>query len=99
MKEIKAYIRTAKLNDVMHSLRELPSVSGISVSKVDGFGIKAKQDILGSLQPYNKLEIVCSDEHVEELVALIKEHAHTVRPGDGKIFVYNVESATSIFDG
>lgn len=99
MKEVKAYIRTVKLNEVLDSLRQLDYISGISVSKVDGFGIAAKQDILGSLQPYNKLEVVCKTEDVDKLSGLIKEHAHTNRPGDGKIFVYNVESATSIFEG
>ncbi len=49
--------------------------------------------------PKVKIEIICADEMVAEIVEEIKQNAHTGRKGDGKIFVYDVEKAVSIRTG
>ena len=38
MVEIKAIIRLDRLDGVLHAVREVPGVSGVTVSKVEGFG-------------------------------------------------------------
>ena len=49
--------------------------------------------------PRVKLEIVCRDELVEEVVAIIEKTAHTGLRGDGKIYVTPVETAVRISTG
>lgn len=46
--------------------------------------------------PKVKIEIICNDEEVEEIVEVICENAKTGKPGDGKIFVYPVEEVIRI---
>jgi nitrogen regulatory protein PII len=46
-----------------------------------------------------KIEIVCTDELVEELVSIIEKTAHTGLRGDGKIYVSGVEAAVRISSG
>ena len=46
--------------------------------------------------PKVKIEMVVQDEMVEEVLATIKENAHTGNPGDGKIFVIEVSNVVKI---
>ncbi len=50
---------------------------------------------------YSKIQvdIVLSDEHVEELVQTICSICHTGALGDGKIFVFPVEEAVRVRTG
>jgi nitrogen regulatory protein P-II 1 len=49
--------------------------------------------------PRVKLEIVCRDELVKEVVAIIEQVAHTGLRGDGKIYVTPVETVVRISTG
>ena len=106
MKEIKAYIKPHKLSSVTIALQEIKGLSGISISEVKGFGRgRAKtapdritEDFLNYV-PRIKIEVVCRDELVEEVVSTIERNAHTGIRGDGKIFVSNVEAAVRISTG
>ncbi len=50
--------------------------------------------------PKVKIEIiVSSEEYADMAIKAIKESAHTGKIGDGKIFVYDVESAIRIRTG
>jgi nitrogen regulatory protein PII len=51
------------------------------------------------LLPGVRLEVVCHDDQVEEVVATIERTAHTGLRGDGKIFVTPVEMAVRISTG
>ena len=46
-----------------------------------------------------KLELVCTERHVEGLVEVIRCRACTGEPGDGLIFVSPVEQAVKIRTG
>jgi len=103
MKEIKAYIQPHKLSAVTLALHQVEGLTGMSVSDVRGFGRGrakgARQRIVDDLVEYMprvKLELVCRDELVEEIVALIAKTAHTGLRGDGKIYVTPVEAAVRI---
>lgn len=106
MKEIKAYIKPHKLTSVTLALQEIEGLSGMSISEVKGFGRgRAKtapdritEDFLNFI-PRIKIEIVCRDELVEEVVSTIEQHAHTGIRGDGKIFVSEVDAAVRISTG
>jgi nitrogen regulatory protein PII len=97
MKEIKAYVKPIKFEDVVDSLKSLEEVKGLSVSVVHGYGIDNRNGV-DELKTYKKIEIVCEDAFVEKIVNTIKKHAHTGLLGDGKIYVYNVEREISIIE-
>ncbi len=106
MKEIKAYVKPHKLPNVTLALQHIDGLSGISISNIRGFGrSRAKnapdrivEDLLNYI-PRIKIEIVCRDEFVDEIVSVIEREAHTGLRGDGKIFVSDVEAAVRISTG
>jgi nitrogen regulatory protein P-II 1 len=105
VKKIEAYIKPFKLDDVKAALMEL-GVRGMSVSEIRGFGRQKGHTELyrGSeykvdFLPKTKLEIVVTDEMVEEAIEVIQKVARTGQVGDGKIFVLPVEDAIRIRTG
>jgi nitrogen regulatory protein PII len=106
MKEVKAYVKPHKLSQVTLALRMVEGLTGMSVVDVRGFGrSRAKRDPqrtaeeLADYVPYVKIEIVCLDDLVEEVISVIKQAAYTSLRGDGKIYVSNVETAIRIETG
>ncbi len=105
MKEIKAYIQPFMLQKVTDALHKI-HINGMSVSELKGFGKEKDEaysqhtrDDITEFTSKVKIEIACRDEEVEQIVGCIKEHAHTGRKGDGKIFVNPVERVVSIRTG
>ena len=99
MREIKAIIRLERLNDVLRALRQVPHVTGVTVSTVEGFGRTvadtATEAGYGRVQ-MSKVEIVVSTELVDAVLEAIVAGARTGRPGDGKIFIAPVERIVEI---
>ena len=108
MKEIKAYVRRDEINDVVEQLQRAgaPGVSVIEIHPV-GYGYEANP-----FEPHGarlvdryrhltivKLEIMCADAQVEQLVDIIEATCRTGSPGDGMIFVSEVADAIRIRDG
>lgn len=105
MKEIKAYIRVAKAEDVIHAL-EKAGVPGLAAIEVKAIGAavepeRAKFSIeyAERISPITKIELVCKDEDVVRLVNIIREKAYTGHKGDGVIFVSDIEYAIKIRTG
>lgn len=107
MKEIKAYIRPVKLAEVLHHL-ETAGARDISVIRVEGIGSLAdprrdrKRWVRRRPETYSdvlKVEIVCRDGEADDLVGVLREHAHTGARGDGRIFVSSVERAVNVRTG
>lgn len=107
MKEVKAIIRPFLLSKVVEALKQIPDLPGLTVDRdVRGFGRtpvghdpdKIIDDLIEYI-PKAKLEIVVPDELVEKVVTTIQQHARTGNPGDGKIFVINVEEVVKIRTG
>jgi len=105
MKKIEAIIKPFKLDEIKKALHEL-GVNGMTVTEVKGFGRQkghiefyrgAEYDI--NFVPKLKIEIVVSDQLMEQTVAAILEKAKTGEIGDGKIFVSNVEEIIRIRTG
>lgn len=102
MKEIKAIIQPFMLIKVVSALHKIEGLPGVTISETKGFGkSKGKKDNgneegIFEFVPKNKIEVVIQDELVEQVVNTIQENAHTGNPGDGKIFVVNVEEAVKI---
>ncbi|MFQ5466143.1 MAG: P-II family nitrogen regulator [Thermodesulfobacteriota bacterium] len=105
MKEIKAYIRLKKAEEVIRAL-EKADVPGFTVVEVRALGKAAvpERETLSieyaeMYSPITKLEVVCNDDESERIVALIRESASTGHRGDGMIFVSDVCCAVKIRTG
>ena len=103
MKEIKAYIKPHRIDDVVLALHRIEGLTGVSVSDVRGFGRGRgqsspegeREDLVGYI-PHAKIEIACAAELVEKVVSAIEEAAHTGLRGDGKIYVSSIEPLSGI---
>jgi len=105
MKKIEAIIKPFKLDQVKDHLNEV-GVKGITVSEVKGFGRqKGHTELYRGAEyqvdflPKTKLEILTSDEQVNEILTIIKESAQSGKIGDGKIFVFDVDEVIRIRTG
>ena len=107
MKEIKAIIQPFMVSKVINALKELDGLPGITVDiSVRGFGktrgADAAHRIIDDLVEYvpkAKVEIVVPDGLADIVVRTIQKAAHTGNPGDGKIFVYDVQEIVKIRTG
>lgn len=105
MKKIEAIIKPFKLDDVREALTDV-GIQGMTVTEVKGFGRqKGHTELYRGAEyaidflPKVKLEIVVTDEQVEECIQAIIDTAQTGKIGDGKIFVYDVARAIRIRTG
>ena len=103
MKEIKAYIKPHKLSVVAQALHDIEGLTGMSVNEIKGFGrSRAKGErekiIIDTVEynPHIKIEVVCRDKLVEDVITAIQKNAHTGLRGDGKIYITKVEEAIRI---
>ena len=101
--KVEAIVREEMFEDVKAALNQI-EVNGITVSQVMGCGAQKgySEIIRGSevdlvLLPKVKFEIVVSSEEWEKkVIDAIREAAFTGEMGDGKIFSYEIRSATKI---
>ena len=105
MKKIDAIIKPFKLDEVKESLSAL-GIQGITVTEVKGFGrqkghteLYRGAEYVVDFLPKVKLEILCKNDMVANVVATIEKTARTGRIGDGKIFVTSVEEVVRIRTG
>lgn len=105
MKKLEVIIRPESIEDLKTALNK-SNFYGITVSQVMGCGLqKGRKEIFrGQAVTLNvlhkiKMELVVSDEDVEEVIKIITSTVRTGEVGDGKIFVYNVEDAVRIRTG
>ena len=105
MKLVKAIIKPFKLDEVKEALQDV-GIQGLSVIEVKGFGRqKGHTELYRGAEyqvdflPKIKIELVLDDDRVEQAVEAIQTSAKTGKIGDGKIFVYNVETAVRIRTG
>src|SRR5581483_1414986 len=105
MKKIDAIIQPYKLDQVREALRNI-GLEGITALEVRGHGrqkghteVYRGQEYVVDFLPKIKLEIVVSDDRVEEILDTLCAAARSGRIGDGKIFVTPVEQAVRIRSG
>ena len=104
MKEIKAFVKPFKVNDILNLLLQA-GYPNITVSMAEGTGNFESED--SSLSTHfsitdskvAKIEIVCNDSEVEKIVEIISSKGRTGNPGDGIIYVSEVEKAYRVKTG
>ncbi len=106
MKEIKAIIRTFRLQAVLDELHSHPDLPGVTISYVQGFGRSVGRDEMPGADAVQfdtaqltKIECVVNNEMLDEIIGVIKKAAHTGQPGDGKIVIYDVKEMVRIRTG
>jgi nitrogen regulatory protein PII len=102
MKKVEAIIKPFKLEEVKDALGEV-GIEGMTVTEVKGFGrqkghteIYRGSEYTVDFLPKIKLELVISDEKLDDAIKAIVRSAKTGKIGDGKVFVTNVEEAVRI---
>jgi nitrogen regulatory protein P-II 2 len=105
MKLITAIIKPFKLDEVRDALSEV-GVQGMTVTEVKGFGrqkghteLYRGAEYVVDFVPKVKLEVAVENERLDQVVDAIIQAAHTGKLGDGKIFVYDLDSAVRIRTG
>ncbi len=105
MKKIEAVIKPFKLEDVKDALAEI-GITGMTVSEVKGYGrqkghseLYRGAEYVVDFLPKIKMEMVVTDEQVDEVVKTVAEVAATGKIGDGKIFVSDMEKVIRIRTG
>ena len=93
MKLVIAIVKPFKLDEVKEALREA-GVNGLTTTEVEG-GAEYQVDFV----PKVKIEVVCDDEQVTQIVDAIAKAARTGKIGDGKIWVVPVEQVVRIRTG
>jgi nitrogen regulatory protein P-II 2 len=105
MKLVVAIIKPFKLDEVREALTPL-GVQGLTATEVKGFGRQKGQteiyrgaEYQVSFLPKTKIEVAVPSEQVDAVVEAIIRAAQTGKIGDGKIFVFDLESAVRIRTG
>jgi nitrogen regulatory protein P-II 1 len=102
MKEIKAFVRLKRLTDIVNKLREAGFL-GLTIFEGEGTGrYSDNRKKWSSLNhPFShskvaKIEMVISDEKVNEAMQIIHENGETGYPGDGIIYVSEILEAVKV---
>ncbi|MTI80951.1 MAG: P-II family nitrogen regulator [Firmicutes bacterium] len=105
MKKIEAIIRPTVLEDIKEALGEY-GIHGMTVSEVAGCGLQKGRVGIYRGSKFNinllhkvKLELVTTDNQVNEVVEIISKVGRSGEIGDGKIFIYPLENAIRIRTG
>ena len=105
MKLIKSIVRPDKVDVVKDALGKL-NISGMTVTEVRGHGkqkghtaIYRGQEYNVSLLPKMEIDVVVSDDVVDEVVKAIISAARTGEIGDGRVFVLPVGQSYRIRTG
>ncbi|OGP74319.1 MAG: transcriptional regulator [Deltaproteobacteria bacterium RBG_16_50_11] len=105
MKKIEAIIKPFKLEEIKEALTKI-GVLGMTVTEVKGFGrqrghtelyrgTEYKIDFI----PKSKIELIVTDELVNQVIETIERAAKTGKIGDGKIFLSPVDEVIRIRTG
>jgi nitrogen regulatory protein P-II 2 len=105
MKIVMAIIKPFKLEEVRDALTAI-GVHGLTVTEVKGYGrqkghteIYRGAEYAVSFLPKLKIEVAVNADVADKVVDAILAAARTGQIGDGKIFVYSLDSAVRIRTG
>ncbi|MCC6590520.1 MAG: P-II family nitrogen regulator [Bryobacterales bacterium] len=105
MKKVEVVFQPFKLEDVKEALKGI-GIDGMTVTDVRGHGRqKGHKEFYRGLEyqvdllPKIKLEMVITEDRLEEVIDTVIKSASTGKIGDGKIFVYEVVEAIRIRNG
>ena len=102
LKKVEAIIREDKLNDVKEALKEM-GIVGLNVFEIRDHGRQGGISLAGrsgsyqvDLLPKIQVNIILSEQNLDEVLDTIMKAAYTGEAGDGLIFVYPVDEVIRI---
>ena len=105
MKKVEVIIKPFKLDNVREALSDI-GITGMTVTEVKGFGrqkghteLYRGAEYVVDFLPKVKVEIVITEDQLEQCIETVKNAAHTGKIGDGKIFVSAIEKVVRIRTG
>ncbi|MFQ6604034.1 MAG: P-II family nitrogen regulator [Fidelibacterota bacterium] len=106
MKEIKAYVRCTKVDEVILALKDkgfhnmtVIDVMALGRGMVDKHHYKYSIECIERYSTIAKLEIISSDEDAGQIIAIIRKAAYSGESGDGLILASPVEQVVKIRSG
>ncbi|WP_152657305.1 P-II family nitrogen regulator [Oceanobacillus sp. CFH 90083] len=105
MKKVEAIIRPEKFQDLREKLAAI-GFDGLTVTEVAGtgkqkgkVGVYRSTEFKVTLLSKLKIELVVSDERVDDIIKHIVDACKTDQIGDGKIFISSIEQVIRIRTG
>jgi nitrogen regulatory protein PII len=105
MKLVNAIVKPFKLEEVKEALRSI-GIQGMTVTETRGFGrqrghteVYRGAEYQVDFVPKVKLEILCDDSQLDQVVDTIMKVARTGQIGDGKIYILPAEQVYRIRTG
>lgn len=103
MKVIKAFIHQHRAADVIQALKAVGGVSNLFITTGRGMLVAMdageqhySMDLADTVIEERKLELLCEDEQVDALVAIVCRHARTGKPDAGWVYVTDVIQAIPV---
>ncbi len=105
MKLITAVIKPFKLDEVRQAVADI-GIQGVTVTEVQGFGppherseIYRGAEYSADFLPKAKIELAVDDSIAEQVLEAVCNVARTGKPGDGKVWVLDLEQALRVRTG
>lgn len=105
MKKLECIVKPFKTEEVKEALAAI-GIQGMTTIEVRGFGrqkghteIYRGSEYTVDFQPKVKIEVVLTDDKVEEALEAVRKAANTGKIGDGKVFITPVDTAMRIRTG
>jgi nitrogen regulatory protein P-II 1 len=102
LKKIEAIIREDKVNDVREALKKI-GIVGMNMIEIRGHGRQGGISLVGRAGTYQvdmltkiQINIILSENNLENTIEAILNSAGTGEPGDGIIFIYPVDEVIRI---
>lgn len=97
MKEIRAIVRPARVEQLRDGLRDIPNFPGITMVKAKGFTAPAelgRRTVKEELTDYSDkimVSVICDDAMVEPIRSAIFDACSTGQIGDGLVWVVDID--------
>jgi nitrogen regulatory protein P-II 2 len=105
MKLITAVIKPFKLDEVRQAVVDI-GIQGLTVTEVHGYGRQGGRresyrgaDYQIDFLPRAKIELAVDDSIAEQVIEAVCNVARTGKPGDGKVWVFDLEQALRVRTG
>jgi len=102
LKKIEAIVREDKVNDVREALKKI-GIVGMNMIEIRGHGRQGGISLVGRAGSYQvdmltkiQINIILSENNLENTIEAILNSARTGEPGDGIIFIYPVDEVIRI---
>ena len=96
MKLVRAVIQPAMLDGTLAGLYKIDGLHGVGITEIRCAAAHCGH---GDVDINKQVEVMIPDSLVDEVLKAIQQFAHTGRPGDGRIFVLDIERTINIRTG